>query len=239
MQAGNVFQFVPDMSSASSAGSDIIKLLDMRPDIDAESNEGKVINGTNVRGHIRLEGVHFQYPTRPGVRVLRDLSLDVEPGTYVALVGASGSGKSTVYVFKSARQASRMLTLKLECYRIQLLERFYDPPAGEIYVRSCQLGAYKCSPSSTDAYFQLDGEKLTNLNVREYRKHLALVSQEPTLYCGTIRFNILLGAIKPHSEVTQDEIEAACRDAHILDFIQSLPMYARFLYTLIGILMVL
>jgi ATP-binding cassette subfamily B (MDR/TAP) protein 1 len=96
MQAGNVFQFVPDMSSANSAGSDIIKLLDMMPDIDAESNEGNVINGTNVQGHIRLEGVHFQYPTRPDVRVLSDLSLVVEPGTYVALVGASGSGKSTV-----------------------------------------------------------------------------------------------------------------------------------------------
>jgi ATP-binding cassette subfamily B (MDR/TAP) protein 1 len=88
------------------------------------------------------------------------------------------------------------------------------------------------SPSSTDTYFQLDGKKLTDLNVREYRKHLALVSQEPTLYCGTIRFNILLGAIKPHSEVTQDEIDAACRDAHILDFIQNLPRYAFFFQSL-------
>ena len=44
-----------------------------------------------------------------------------------------------------------------------------------------------------------------------------------TLYSGTIRFNILLGATKPISEVTQEEIEAACRDANILDFIQSLP----------------
>jgi ATP-binding cassette subfamily B (MDR/TAP) protein 1 len=63
------------------------------------------------------------------------------------------------------------------------------------------------------------------LNIQEYRKQMALVSQEPTLYAGTIRFNILLGAIKPESEVTQDEIENACRDANILDFIQSLPEY--------------
>ena len=54
---------------------------------------------------------------------------------------------------------------------------------------------------------------------------MALVSQEPTLYAGTVRFNILLGAIKPHSEVTQDEIESACRDANILEFIQGLPQY--------------
>lgn len=44
-----------------------------------------------------------------------------------------------------------------------------------------------------------------------------------TLYAGTVRFNILLGAIKPMDKVTQEEIEAACRDANILEFIQSLP----------------
>jgi ATP-binding cassette subfamily B (MDR/TAP) protein 1 len=46
-----------------------------------------------------------------------------------------------------------------------------------------------------------------------------------TLYTGTIRFNILLGAIKPVSEVTQEEIVRACRNANILDFINSLPEF--------------
>lgn len=98
IQAGNVFSFVPDVSSAKGAGSAIIKLIDSIPEIDALSPEGKSIDGNKTMGHIRLENVHFRYPTRPGVRVLRDLSLQVEPGTYIALVGASGSGKSTVYV---------------------------------------------------------------------------------------------------------------------------------------------
>ncbi|CAA7271334.1 unnamed protein product [Cyclocybe aegerita] len=181
IQAGNVFSFVPDISSAKGAGSDIIKLLDSVPEIDAESKEGKVVDQKAVEGHIKFENIHFRYPTRPGVRVLRDLSFEVEPGTYIALVGASGSGKSTA---------------------IQLIERFYDPLAGEVY---------------------LDGERITDLNIQEYRKHLALVSQEPTLYAGTVRFNIMLGAIKPASEVTQEEIEEACRNANILEFIQGLP----------------
>ncbi|KAJ7095812.1 P-loop containing nucleoside triphosphate hydrolase protein [Mycena belliarum] len=181
IQAGNVFSFVPDMSSAKGAASDIITLLDSVPEVDAESTAGKKIDSKTVQGHLRLEGIHFRYPTRPGVRVLRDLSIQVEPGKYIALVGASGSGKSTV---------------------IQLIERFYDPLAGEIY---------------------LDNELITELNIQEYRKQIALVSQEPTLYAGTVRFNILLGAIKPAEEVTQEEIENACRDANILEFIQSLP----------------
>lgn len=53
-----------------------------------------------------------------------------------------------------------------------------------------------------------------------------------TLYTGTIKFNILLGAIKPAEEVTEDELKAACRDANILDFIESLPEYAFHLHTL-------
>lgn len=95
MQAGNVFAFVPDMSLARGSASDIIRLLDSRPDVDAESTEGKIPQ--DVKGHIRFEDVHFRYPTRPGVRVLRGLNISVNPGTYVALVGASGCGKSTVY----------------------------------------------------------------------------------------------------------------------------------------------
>ncbi|KAI6041412.1 P-loop containing nucleoside triphosphate hydrolase protein [Pisolithus marmoratus] len=181
MQAGNVFSFVPDMSSARGAGAAIIKLLDTTPEIDAEAPDGKSFERRHVEGQIQLEDIHFRYPTRPTVPVLRGLNLTVVPGTYVALVGASGCGKSTV---------------------IQLIERFYDPLIGRVL---------------------LDGQPINECNVQEYRKQIALVSQEPTLYAGTIRFNVLLGATKPISEVTQAEIEAACRDANILEFIQSLP----------------
>jgi len=179
IQAGNVFSFVPDISSAHGAAINVLELLDSKPEIDAASDEGIVPK--EVVGRLRFEGVHFRYPTRPGIRVLRDLSLTVEPGTFVAIVGPSGSGKSTT---------------------IQLVERFYDPLVGDVY---------------------LDDTKITELNVREYRKNIALVSQEPTLYDGTVKFNILLGATKPIEEVTQEEIEKACADANILEFVRSLP----------------
>ncbi|PVF95031.1 putative Leptomycin B resistance protein pmd1 [Serendipita vermifera] len=179
VQAGNVFAFVPDISESHVAGGEIVTLLDSKPDIDAESKEGRTPK--SVKGRIEIKDAHFRYPTRPTVRVLRHFNLEVEPGTHVALVGPSGCGKSTI---------------------IQLIERFYDPLSGSVNV---------------------DGENISELNVQEYRKHLALVSQEPTLYSGTVRFNILLGATKPVEEVTQEEIEAACRDANILDFINSLP----------------
>ncbi|KAG8902517.1 GTPase-activating protein, partial [Tulasnella sp. 408] len=181
IQAGDIFQWVPDISAARGAMDSIVRLLDRVPEIDAESPDGSTIDSKTVQGRIQFEDVHFRYPTRPGVRVLRNLNLIVEPGTYVALVGASGCGKSTT---------------------IQMIERFYDPLAGRVL---------------------LDGVDIASLNIQEYRKNISLVSQEPTLYAGTIRFNILLGATKPASEVTQEEIEQACRDANILEFIESLP----------------
>ncbi|KAK0503658.1 ste6-like protein [Armillaria luteobubalina] len=181
IQAGNIFQHAPDMSEAKEASEGIVRIFDSMPEIDAQSPNGEPLKREDTNGHIRFEGVHFRYPTRPGVRVLRDLNLDIKQGTYVALVGQSGCGKSTT---------------------IQLIERFYDPLAGRV---------------------TLDGKDISDLNVAQYRQLISLVSQEPTLYSGTVRFNILLGAIKPSEEVTQEEIEDACRKANILDFIESLP----------------
>jgi ATP-binding cassette, subfamily B (MDR/TAP), member 1 len=179
IQAGDLFSFAPDMSESGRASDDILRLLDNDIEIDSEATDGESIS--NIVGKIELRDVHFRYPTRPAVHVLRGFNLTVEPGTHVALVGQSGCGKSTI---------------------IQLVERFYDPLHGTV---------------------NIDGRDISKLNIQEYRKHVALVSQEPTLYSGTIKFNILLGATKPIDQVTQEELEEACRNANILDFIQSLP----------------
>jgi ATP-binding cassette, subfamily B (MDR/TAP), member 1 len=116
IQAGGIFAFVPDISKSHIAGSEIITLLDAKPDIDAQSKEGKVPQ--DVKGRVEIKDVHFRYPTRPAVRVLRNFNLTVEPGTHVALVGPSGCGKSTI---------------------IQLIERFYDPLSGSVNVSESRL----------------------------------------------------------------------------------------------------
>ncbi|OQO03588.1 hypothetical protein B0A48_10253 [Cryoendolithus antarcticus] len=177
--AGTIFSFAPDMGKAKHAAQELKTLVERRPVIDAWSTEGEKLD--HVEGAIEFRDVHFRYPTRPEQPVLRGLDLHVKPGEYVALVGASGCGKSTT---------------------INLLERFYDPLAGGVYV---------------------DGHEISSLNVSNYRNYLALVSQEPTLYQGTIRENILLGADTKEEDVPEEAIVQACKDANIHDFILSLP----------------
>lgn len=64
-----------------------------------------------VTGAVTVNNVRFNYPSRPDVKVLQGLELDVKPGQTLALVGPSGCGKSTV---------------------VSLLERFYDPQSGSL-----------------------------------------------------------------------------------------------------------
>lgn len=175
--AGSIFSFAPDMGKAHHAAQELKALFDRKPTIDSWSTEGERLE--KVDGLVEFREVHFRYPTRPEQPVLRGLNLSVRPGQYVALVGASGCGKSTT---------------------IALLKRFYDPLAGGVY---------------------MDGKEISSLNINDYRSHIALVSQEPTLYQGSIRENILLGSAK--EQVSDEAIEFACREANIYDFILSLP----------------
>ena len=175
--AGTIFSFAPDMGKAKQAAKELKTLFDRVPTIDAWSQEGERCH--DMEGTIEFRDVHFRYPTRPEQPVLRGLNLTVKPGQYVALVGASGCGKSTT---------------------IALTERFYDPLSGGVFV---------------------DGKEISSLNINDYRGFLALVSQEPTLYQGSIRENVLLGADR--EDVSEESIVQACKDANIYDFIISLP----------------
>ncbi|KAI1634430.1 P-loop containing nucleoside triphosphate hydrolase protein [Biscogniauxia mediterranea] len=206
--AGQGFSFGPNAAQATAAANRILSMRTTRhrengnDELDDSSNNNpkppSCIPDTEGGIRIELQDVHFAYPTRSAVPVLRGLNLTVEKGQFAALVGASGCGKTSV---------------------VSLLERFYDPQRGRILA---------------------NGVDIATVPAAAYRRHLALVAQEPTLFQGTLRENILLGrGASPaktatatatekdnNSNIKEEEdraLHAACRDANIHDFIASLP----------------
>ena len=94
---------------------DFERILSLRTS-DTTESQGK--NRWRVQGPIRFHDVSFAYPSRPEVTVLRNLSLKIKPNESIAIVGASGSGKSTIAA---------------------LLQRLYEPTSGFISVNNHRL----------------------------------------------------------------------------------------------------
>ncbi|EXJ70002.1 uncharacterized protein A1O5_07075 [Cladophialophora psammophila CBS 110553] len=119
--AGAIFSYAGDISNARAAAARVKSLLSQTPSMDSWSVTGKDIQ-VGLKGRIELRNVSFSYPTRPGRLVLKNVTLTAEPGQFIALVGGSGSGKSTV---------------------VSLLERFYDVVSGGIYVDGNDISTYQ------------------------------------------------------------------------------------------------
>ncbi|MEL7035612.1 MAG: ABC transporter ATP-binding protein [Cyanobacteria bacterium J06592_8] len=128
-----------------------------------------------VQGKVEYQNIDFAYIAEKPV--LTDLNLTVKPGEMVALVGASGAGKTTL---------------------VNLLPRFYDPQSGKILI---------------------DGINIQTVTLNSLRQQIGIVSQEVTLFSGTIAQNIAFGQVYYDLKA----VEAAAEVANIHPFIEQLP----------------
>ncbi|KAJ7548484.1 hypothetical protein O6H91_07G014000 [Diphasiastrum complanatum] len=167
---GEAFSMTFNLSKGASAGATLFKIMDRKSQLSTDAPRKEL---ESIRGSVEIDNVSFSYPSRPHITILSNFSLKVAPGTTIALVGHSGSGKSTA---------------------ISLILRFYDPQVGSVRV---------------------DGIDIRNLDLKTFRKHIGLVSQEPTLFSGTIRDNILYGK----ESATEVEVIEAAKASHAHDFI--------------------
>ena len=127
----------------------------------------------SIKGEIEFKDVDFYYPSRPDTKILKKFNAKFEKGRTTAIVGASGSGKSTI---------------------VQLIERFYDPSAGEVLI---------------------DGQDLKTLNLQDFRKFVGYVGQEPILFNTSIRENIKFG----NPDASDEEIIESLKKARAYDFV--------------------
>ncbi|HMP40372.1 MAG TPA: ABC transporter ATP-binding protein [Roseiflexaceae bacterium] len=99
---------VPAVAEAAAAGERIFEILDAAPEV---ADAPGAVTLPAISGHVVFKSVSFAYFGRH--QVLRDISFEAQPGQIIALLGATGSGKSTI---------------------INLIPRFYDPTHGQIQI---------------------------------------------------------------------------------------------------------
>ncbi|XP_028052647.1 ABC transporter B family member 10-like [Camellia sinensis] len=106
---GEALAMAPDLLKGNQMVASVFEVLDRKTEVKGDIGEELM----KVDGIIELRGVQFHYPSRPDVLIFKDFNLTVHAGQSMALVGQSGSGKSSV---------------------LALVLRFYDPAAGEVMI---------------------------------------------------------------------------------------------------------
>nr|XP_022306676.1 multidrug resistance protein 1B-like isoform X2 [Crassostrea virginica] len=175
MSLGHAFPTLEVFANARGAATKVFSIIEQKSKINYEQDGGQKLE--KMEGNIKFKGVHFRYPARADIPILQGIDLEVTKGQTVALVGSSGCGKSTI---------------------IQLLQRFYDPEEGQVFV---------------------DDVDISDMNVTWLRQQIGVVSQEPILFATTISENIRYGRL----DVTEEEIEQAAKEANAHTFIKELP----------------
>lgn len=171
-----VSQVIGELQRAAGATERLIELLHAENLIQAPSIEVKHLED-NIEGKIQLKNITFAYPSRLEDPAINDLTLEVEAGKSLALVGPSGAGKTTLF---------------------ELLLRFYDCEQGSIL---------------------LEGVDIRELDPKNLRKHIAIVSQQPALFSTNVWENILYG----NPDATKEQVKQAAESAYASEFIEQLP----------------
>ncbi|KAI4346422.1 hypothetical protein L6164_007318 [Bauhinia variegata] len=116
MSLGQSFSNLGAFSKGKAAGYKLMEIMKQKPTIVEDTSDGKRL--AEVNGNIEFKDVAFSYPSRPDVMIFRNFSIHFPAGKTVAVVGGSGSGKSTV---------------------VSLIERFYDPNEGQVLLDNVDI----------------------------------------------------------------------------------------------------
>ncbi|MGQ4871207.1 MAG: ABC transporter transmembrane domain-containing protein [Candidatus Thorarchaeota archaeon] len=202
---------------ASAAAERTFYILDHKDEIlDPEDP----VEATNLRGEVEFVNVCFSYGD--GKLILDNVSFRVRPGQIVALLGGTGSGKTTLTnLISRLYDVDRNPTVVYggRTYRVDndgtvhINGQRYHVTDGVVDIDG------EIVPVQPPGKVLIDGIDVRRFRIRDLRRRIGVVHQDPFLFSATIRENIAFG----RPDATQEEIEAAAKAARIHDFIVSLP----------------
>ncbi|KAJ5615946.1 hypothetical protein N7537_001060 [Penicillium hordei] len=181
--AAQILSWIPQINTSREIATQLIRLANLPQDGSHEHLGSLTVSKPTP---IKLTNLNFRYPSRPNTMVLKNVSISIPPNSCTALVGRSGSGKSTI--------ASLLLSL-------------YEAPASQTGQPTVTLG----------------GADILRLHVPTLRSQISIVSQQPTIFPGTIHENISYGLHQHSPLASSHSVRAAAQGAGIDDFISSLP----------------
>ncbi|KPM39347.1 Multidrug resistance protein 1A [Neonectria ditissima] len=169
-----------------------------------------------------FDNITFEYPSRPGVRVLNALSFCIRSGQNTALVGPSGSGKSTIVGL-----LERWYSLRDHHVLPQVVEVKPQEKSGEEATKQPETDE-KTSPTKISGSITVGGHNLEDLDLKWWRAQIGLVQQEPFLFNDTIFNNVAHGLTgsqwEDEPEARKRElVQEACEEAYADEFINRLP----------------
>ncbi|CAK9436450.1 uncharacterized protein LODBEIA_P10080 [Lodderomyces beijingensis] len=184
--------FYTELMKGIGAAERVFELEEYKPKIPNNVGQKQQNPHHQLCGDIIFKDIQFTYPSRPD-KIFDNFNLHIKKGENVCIVGPSGSGKSTVG---------------------ELLLRFYDPDAGTITIDDDNNNNNNNNNEEDKKQVQIK-----DLNLNQYRGQLGFVQQEPLLFSGTIRENVVFGK----EDATDEEIEEALELSHANVFIRNLP----------------
>jgi len=197
-----LLSYVPQIGQARDTASRLLRLAQLPKDSHEHLGNTKL----NTIGDIWFNNLNFSYPSRPDALTLKDINLCIKPGTSTAIVGGSGSGKSTI------------ANLLLNLYTTSNTQQTTFHPSSSLL-------------ANKPGDLTLAGRDIKNVDTPSLRSLVVVVPQNPTIFAATAADNIAYGLAPDSPYNNPESIAAAARVAGIHTFIASLPSgYA----TLIG-----
>ncbi|MEJ8766754.1 ABC transporter ATP-binding protein [Oceanobacillus sp. HCA-5259] len=174
----SMFSFIIIILSRTKASAERVnEVLTLENESESEYEVDRTHDNIEIKdGTVEYRNVYFQYPASDEI-ILNDISFTIQSGETLAIMGATGSGKTSIF---------------------QLMPRLYDPTKGQVLI---------------------DGRSIDSYPFDTLRDSIGYVPQNPLLFTGTVRDNIVWGKVG----ATDEEMIQAAKDAQIHDTIMSLP----------------